>query len=402
MTWAYFTLDHLGSVAVIANQSGNVVQRLSYDAWGKQRTADGTDATCGAVTTPTTRGFTNQEQMPAGCIVNLNARLYDPSIGKFMAADSIVGNPFNGQSFNRYAYVMNNPLSGTDPTGHLCDSATCAFGPEFNGLPGLARPGGSGDFTDQNCCYSNSIIPVNGTLNNNELNLLPPYYSASPAGFSSNNSAAFRGNLNQGNQDSSGPRGVGHSTTTDAAGNQVEGVFGYDLSAAANSVPVWGDPSSRYGKNGVPHEQGLGNGGEDILFGLLTLPFGGEGFGESAAVRGLSRLGGIFSKETNAVGGEVWTSVGDVSQNDFAGIVNGGMFKGDVNILTGVHGTPGGDMITDLSLYNADVNAFGNLPGVAIHNLPEMNPDQINSLLNGEGTTIGGFCNSAVCLAPFK
>jgi RHS repeat-associated protein len=118
VTWEYFSLDHLGSVAVITNQSGNVVQRLSYDAWGKQRHADGSDAACGAITNATTRGFTNQEQMPVGCTVNLNARLYDPSIGKFMAADSIIPDPFNGQSFNRYAYVTNNPLSFTDPTGH--------------------------------------------------------------------------------------------------------------------------------------------------------------------------------------------------------------------------------------------------------------------------------------------
>lgn len=134
----------------------------------------------------------------------------------------------------------------------------------------------------------------------------------------------------------------------------------------------------------------------------MTLPFGGEGFGEGAVVRGLSRLGGVFSKETNAVGGEVWTSVGDISQDDFAGIVNSGMFKGDVNILSGVHGTPSGDMITDLSLYDADVAAFGNLPDVTIHNLPEMSPSQINNLFNSDGTTIGGFCNSAACLAPFK
>ena len=118
VTWEYFNLDHLGSVAVITDQGGNVMQRLSYDAWGKQRNADGTDANCGTIISSTTRGFTNQEQMPTACLVNLSARLYDPSIGKFLAADSIVPDVFNGQSYNRYAYVTNNPLSFTDVTGH--------------------------------------------------------------------------------------------------------------------------------------------------------------------------------------------------------------------------------------------------------------------------------------------
>lgn len=118
VNWAYFNLDHLGSIAVITDQGGNVVQRLSYDAWGKQRNANGTAAICGSITNATTRGFTNQEQMPTACLVNLNSRLYDPTIGKFMAADSIIPDAFDGQSFNRYAYVTNNPLSFSDPTGH--------------------------------------------------------------------------------------------------------------------------------------------------------------------------------------------------------------------------------------------------------------------------------------------
>ena len=127
-TWGYFTLDHLGSVAVVTDTSGAVVQRLSYDAWGKQRNPNGTDATCGTITSPTARGFTNQEQIPAGCMVNLNARIYDPTLGKFMAPDPTVPDPFDGQAFNRYAYVTNNPLSFTDPTGFgACSLTTCSW-----------------------------------------------------------------------------------------------------------------------------------------------------------------------------------------------------------------------------------------------------------------------------------
>ena len=46
-----------------------------------------------------------------------NARYYDATIGRFISADTIVQNPTNPQSLNRYSYVLNNPLKYTDPSG---------------------------------------------------------------------------------------------------------------------------------------------------------------------------------------------------------------------------------------------------------------------------------------------
>jgi RHS repeat-associated protein len=119
VTMGYFTLDHLGSISVITDQNGAIVERDSYDAWGRRRNANGTDAVCGANSSETTRGFTGQEEMDQVCLVNMNARLYDPTIGRFMQADSVVQDAFDSQALNRYTYVRNNPLSFTDPTGHL-------------------------------------------------------------------------------------------------------------------------------------------------------------------------------------------------------------------------------------------------------------------------------------------
>ena len=116
-SWAYFTLDHLGSVAVVTDQFGGVVERASYDAWGKRRHADGSAAACYAISSATTRGFTNQEMMDSVCLVNLNARLYEATLGRFVSADPMVEDPYNLQILNRYSYVLNNPLSFTDPSG---------------------------------------------------------------------------------------------------------------------------------------------------------------------------------------------------------------------------------------------------------------------------------------------
>jgi RHS repeat-associated protein len=121
-TLNYFVLDHLGSIAVIVNATGSVLNRLSYDAWGKRRNADGSALNCTAgLTSPSsvTRGFTGQEMLDGLCLVNLNARVYDPSLGRFMAADPMVGDETVPQELNRYSYVLNDPLSLTDPSG-LC------------------------------------------------------------------------------------------------------------------------------------------------------------------------------------------------------------------------------------------------------------------------------------------
>jgi RHS repeat-associated protein len=50
-------------------------------------------------------------------LVHMNGRIYDPLLGRFLSADVAIQAPGNLQSYNRYSYVMNNPLTLTDPTG---------------------------------------------------------------------------------------------------------------------------------------------------------------------------------------------------------------------------------------------------------------------------------------------
>ena len=129
VTMRYFVLDNLGSVAVITDEAGNVLTdgmghetgRLSYDSWGSMRNLNGTaDTSCVLpAQSATTRGFTGQEQMPAVCLINFNARIYDPAIGRFMSPDAVVATYYNVQNLNRFTYVGNNPLSFTDPSGNM-------------------------------------------------------------------------------------------------------------------------------------------------------------------------------------------------------------------------------------------------------------------------------------------
>lgn len=70
-------------------------------------------------TTHTTHGFTGHEGADKVGLIHMNGRMYDPVLGRFIQADSIVQDPYDPQSLNRYAYVLNNPLTATDPSGNI-------------------------------------------------------------------------------------------------------------------------------------------------------------------------------------------------------------------------------------------------------------------------------------------
>lgn len=115
---SYLLTDHLGSVQVVTSETGAVVQRLSYDAHGLRRFTNGVDADVGEIVARATRGFTGHEMLDGVGLVHMNARLYDPLLGRFLSADSVLQHPFTTQGQNRYAYTDNHPLSATDPSGH--------------------------------------------------------------------------------------------------------------------------------------------------------------------------------------------------------------------------------------------------------------------------------------------
>src|SRR5262249_44920322 len=118
VTLRYFHQDHLGSIAALTDQNGVVAEPDAYDPWGKRRFLNGSDDLATSLTSQTSRGFTGQEMLDSVTLVHLNGRVYDPYIGRMLSADPVVGDPLNGQTWNRYSYVYNNPLAYTDPTGY--------------------------------------------------------------------------------------------------------------------------------------------------------------------------------------------------------------------------------------------------------------------------------------------
>ncbi len=146
----YLYKDHLGSLDIITDAAGSIVQEQSFDAWGQRRDAVNWQDLLSAQLTGfnhsvTTRGFTGHEMLDEVGIIHMNGRIYDPKLGRFLQADPFIQEPTNTQSLNRYSYVLNNPLNATDPSGFLSfgdalkivvSIAVAVFAPEFLGAYG--------------------------------------------------------------------------------------------------------------------------------------------------------------------------------------------------------------------------------------------------------------------------
>jgi len=119
----YVLSDHLGSLTTLVNASTSAVQKFSYNSWGIPREADNwTAAYAGELFAG--RGYTGHEHLEDFNLINMNGRIYDPSLGRFLSPDPFVQAPGYPNSYNRYSYVFNNPLKYTDPSGYLADPTT--------------------------------------------------------------------------------------------------------------------------------------------------------------------------------------------------------------------------------------------------------------------------------------
>lgn len=106
--YPYF--DHQGSIVKLTDANGSEVFKASYDAWGNRTVSNNAFAFH--------RGYTGHEHLNEFKLINMNGRMYDPIVGRFLSADPIVQMMDFSQNYNRYSYCLNNPLRYTDLSGY--------------------------------------------------------------------------------------------------------------------------------------------------------------------------------------------------------------------------------------------------------------------------------------------
>ncbi|MDJ0938965.1 MAG: FG-GAP-like repeat-containing protein [Woeseiaceae bacterium] len=127
----YILTDHQGSTAAITRPNGSVEMEQSFSAFGERRdprdwrgAPPSSDLT--TIGARTDMGYTGHHNLERSSLVHMKGRVFDARIGRSLSADPIVPDPMATQSYNRYSYVYNNPMTYVDPTGH-CGEAISGY-----------------------------------------------------------------------------------------------------------------------------------------------------------------------------------------------------------------------------------------------------------------------------------
>ena len=132
--------DYLGSILAITDFDKNILEQRHFDAWGnfthlkvggneyigddlKSFLKTQVERYGGLIVD---RGYTSHEHLYGVELIHMNGRLYDSHLQRFLNADENIQDPYNTQNYNKYGYVMNNPLMYNDPSGEFVPFAIFA------------------------------------------------------------------------------------------------------------------------------------------------------------------------------------------------------------------------------------------------------------------------------------
>jgi RHS repeat-associated protein len=173
----YLRADHLGSIHIVTDEAGNVVDERSHAAFGRERNpVDWSDATPPTSARQVERGFTGHEADAELGLTNMLGRHYDPETSLFLQPDPYVQAPFFSQSLNRFAYVFNNPLKFVDPSGFQGEEKGGSTGGGGAAETISRRSGGAGLAPNQARLKSGGV--VDGVPGGEVLKITDTSYSA--------------------------------------------------------------------------------------------------------------------------------------------------------------------------------------------------------------------------------
>ncbi|WP_419494855.1 SpvB/TcaC N-terminal domain-containing protein [Chryseobacterium bernardetii] len=125
-SYKFLHKDYIESILAISDEAGNKLEQRHFDAWGNfthLQIGNGAIITDKNIIDNASllvdRCYTSHEHFVEVGIIHMNGRLYDPLLRRFLNADENIQDPTNTQNYNKYGYVMNNPLMYNDPSGEF-------------------------------------------------------------------------------------------------------------------------------------------------------------------------------------------------------------------------------------------------------------------------------------------
>jgi len=250
----YYFSDHLGSHGVVENATGTTCEQdIDYYPYGGVEHDYCPNAS-------QNYKFTGKERDSESGLDNFEARYLGSSLGRFMSPDPMGGDTKDPQSLNRYAYVRNNPLKLTDPTGLnfnlACsgpDTATCQGGLQGTTTTTTTTDANGNQTTTSSFTATEISNDKNGNLVDQNGNQYSGTFDGTNVSFTQNGSTqSSTGVWKEGSDPTSGITGGGalddsfHFTFAQHGAGQKLNAFGYHVGSPEDAIRKLGAAGIRF------------------------------------------------------------------------------------------------------------------------------------------------------------